>query len=145
MVPGLIGPPFPDAAKKGKLVAIASSESPSVPLVVGVCEVDVCGLTRVVGEMGRAVRVVHWVGDEIFNYGGHGGIVPDNIDLPVENGVAEVVEELGGVLLEEKGDGKGKGKEEREEEIRELSTKGSLLWSSSGIFWKSDKPHVCRG
>lgn len=137
MIPGLIGPPFPTGANKGKLVGIATSESPTVAMAVGVCDVDVCGLSKVVGERGRAVRIVHWVGDEIFNYGGHPGFVPESVEMPVAAGdvdVEEAAEELGGVSLEgydggEKKNERGKGKEKMEEggeEIRELSTRGSL-------------------
>lgn len=133
MIPGLIGPPFPIGATKGRLVAIASSESPTVPLVVGVCEVDVSGLSRVVGEKGKAVRVVHWVGDEIFNHGGAGGKIPESLESG--DGVDEAAEELGGVSLKNKTDeDKGKGKEDAEadtggEPIRELTTKGSFVFS----------------
>lgn len=133
MIPGLIGPPFPTGATKGRLVAIASSESPTVPLVVGVCEINVSGLTRVVGEKGKAVRVVHWVGDEIFNYGGTGGKIPENLEWRDE--VSEAAKELRGVSLEskpEEGKGKGRGEESTEvdtgrEAIRELTTKGSFF------------------
>lgn len=137
MIPGLIGPPFPAGATKGKLVGIATSESPTVAVAVGICDVDVCGLSKVVGERGRAVRIVHWVGDEIFNYGGHPGFVPESVEMPVaaEDGdVREVAEELGGVSLDGYDDAgekeeKGKAKANSEdggEKIRELSTGGSL-------------------
>lgn len=133
MIPGLIGPPFPAGATKGRLVAIASSESPTVPLVVGVCEINVSGLTRVVGEKGKAVRVVHWVGDEIFNNGGTGGKIPESLEWSDE--VSKATKGLGDLSLENKPEediekGKGKGKEEAdagEEAIRELTTKGSFL------------------
>lgn len=131
MIPGLIGPPFPVGATKGRLVAIASSESPTVPLVVGVCEVNVSGLTKVVGEEGKAVRVVHWVGDEIFNYGGAGGKIPESLEWPTGGQeVSETTKGLEDIGLEDK-DEEGKGKEKQgveentgEEEIRELTTKG---------------------
>lgn len=133
MIPGLIGPPFPAGATKGRLVAIASSESPTVPLVVGVCEINVSGLTRVVGEKGKAVRVVHWVGDEIFNNGGAGGKIPESLEWGDE--VSKAAKGLGDLSLENKPEedrGKGKGKEGTEadtgeEAIRELTTKGSFL------------------
>lgn len=133
MTPGLIGPPFPASAKKGRLVAIANSESPTVPLVVGVCEIDVNGLTKVVGEKGKAVRVVHWVGDEIFNHGGAGSKIPDSLELPTGgNEVTEAAKKLENISLEDTTPGeKGKRKEDTEgatgeEEIRELTTKGSF-------------------
>lgn len=113
------------------MVAIASSESPTVPLVVGVCEINVSGLTRVVGEKGKAVRVVHWVGDEIFNYGGAGGKIPETLEWSDE--VGEAAKELGGVsLANSPEEDKGKGEESTEANtggsaIRELTTKGSFF------------------
>ncbi|KAI9803991.1 MAG: hypothetical protein M1833_000272 [Piccolia ochrophora] len=79
MTPGLIDrPPFPPTATKSSLVAIADDENPTVPLVVGVCEIDVSGLRVVRGEKGKAVRGMHWAGDEIWDWstGGMGGVVP---------------------------------------------------------------------
>lgn len=131
MIPGLIGPPFPAGAAKGRLVAIASSESPTVPLVVGVCEINVSGLTRVVGEKGKAVRVVHWVGDEIFNNGGAGGKIPEGLEWGAK--VDKAAKELEDISLENKPEkDKGKGKENTEvetggEAIRELTTKGTFF------------------
>ena len=67
MTPGLArGPPFPKGATKGSTVAIASIEIPSVPLVVGSCEIDVCALVEVQGVKGHAVRSLHWTGDELW-------------------------------------------------------------------------------
>ena len=69
MTPGLtLGPPFPVKATKGAIVAIASYENPSVPVVVGECEIDVAGLTSVRGSKGHAVRGLHWHGDEIWSW-----------------------------------------------------------------------------
>ncbi|KAH0558691.1 hypothetical protein GP486_004660 [Trichoglossum hirsutum] len=76
MTPGLaLGPPFPTAATKGSIVAVASLSTPSVPMVVGVCEIDVGELKAVAGEKGKAVRGVHWEGDELWAWssGGKGG------------------------------------------------------------------------
>ena len=85
MVPGLIGPPFPTAATCGALVGIAGSDRPSVPIAVGVCDLDVSALAKAVGERGRAVRVLHWVGDEIYRLGGHPpGRLPDTLDVVEE-------------------------------------------------------------
>lgn len=112
-------------------MAIASSESPTVPLVVGVCEINVSGLTRVVGEKGKAVRVVHWVGDEIFNNGGAGGKIPEGLEWSIE--VSKAAKKLECVSLESNlEEDKGKGKENTEvdtggEAIRELTTKGSYF------------------
>lgn len=74
--PGLArGPPFPPKAVKGAVVAVASYESPTVPLVVGICEIDVAALTEVQGQKGHAVRPIHSEGDEAWAWspGGHGG------------------------------------------------------------------------
>lgn len=70
MTPGLArGPPFPSRAIKDSIVAIASLERPSVPRVVGVCEIDVSSLQQVQGAKGHAVRGYHWDGDEIWAWG----------------------------------------------------------------------------
>jgi translation initiation factor 2D len=75
MTPGLAGgPPFPARAKKGAVVAISSTESPSVPVAVGWCEIDVSALEKVQGAKGHAVRTMHWVGDEAWNYGATGKV-----------------------------------------------------------------------
>ena len=70
MIPGLTrGPPFPSSAKKDAIVAVASDERPSVPIWVGVCDIDVSQLQNARGEKGKAVRGIHWVGDEIWIWG----------------------------------------------------------------------------
>lgn len=67
MTPGLAnGPPFPECAVKGAIVAVASLDRPTVPLFVGVCEIDVAALGEVRGAKGHAVRGVHWEGDELW-------------------------------------------------------------------------------
>ncbi|KAF2420016.1 eukaryotic translation initiation factor SUI1 family protein [Tothia fuscella] len=79
MTPGLYGgPPFPEKAKKGAIVAISSAENPSVPLVVGSCEIDVNKLQSVQGAKGIAVHTVHWSGDELWawNPTGNSGVEP---------------------------------------------------------------------
>lgn len=84
MIPGIQrGPPFPAKAKKDALVAIASLEQPSVPMVVGICEIDVASLQQVQGAKGHAVRGEHWDGDEIWAWssgGKAGGSAPEKID-----------------------------------------------------------------
>lgn len=83
MTPGLArGPPFPSKATKDAIVAIASLEDATVPMVVGVCEIDVSALQQVQGSKGHAVRGVHWAGDEIWAWstsGKPGGKAPDHI------------------------------------------------------------------
>lgn len=67
MTPGLTrGPPFPSKATKGSVVAIAALEKPSVPMVVGICEIDVACLEKAQGVKGQAVSSEHWAGDELW-------------------------------------------------------------------------------
>ena len=83
MTPGLArGPPFPVTASKGAIVAVAGLEKPSVPLVVGICEIDVASLQQVQGTKGHAVRGEHWDGDELWAWspvGKPGGTAPENV------------------------------------------------------------------
>lgn len=84
MTPGLArGPPFPPKATKDSIVAIASLEKPSVPMVVGVCMIDIASLQKVQGAKGHAVRGEHWDGDEIWAWnqsGKPGENAPGHID-----------------------------------------------------------------
>lgn len=84
MTPGLANrPPFPTKAKKDAVVAIASLDSPSVPVCVGRCEIDVSALGDVVGTKGHAVQTMHWAGDELWAYstsGKSGQSQPEHID-----------------------------------------------------------------
>lgn len=84
MTPGLQrGPPFPSKATKDSIVAVASLEKPSVPLVVGICEIDVASLKQVQGAKGHAVRGEHWDGDEIWSWspaGKPGRSAPEQIE-----------------------------------------------------------------
>lgn len=67
MTPGLANePPFPARAVKGAVVAVASVDKHTVPLFVGVCEIDVSALGEVQGTKGHAVRGLHWEGDELW-------------------------------------------------------------------------------
>ncbi|RHZ64310.1 putative RNA binding protein Ligatin/Tma64 [Aspergillus thermomutatus] len=67
MTPGLADePPFPERAVKGAVVAVAGLNRHTVPLFVGVCEIDIAGLGEVQGTKGHAVRGVHWEGDELW-------------------------------------------------------------------------------
>jgi len=92
MTPGLAGgPPFPEKAKKGAVVAIASTEHPSVPVALGVCEIDVCALQKVQGEKGHAVENLHWAGDEVWGFSPSGRA---GIEAPEEiGGWMKVLEE----------------------------------------------------
>ena len=83
MTPGLAGPPFPSRATKGAVVAVASLEKPTVPMVVGVCEIDISSLQKTQGAKGHAVKGQHWAGDEIWAWsqtGKSGGDAPETIE-----------------------------------------------------------------
>ena len=83
MTPGLAGPPFPSGAVKGAIVAVASLEKPSVPMVVGICEIDVAALQEVRGVKGHAVKSSHWAGDEVWAWslsGKPGGDAPEHTE-----------------------------------------------------------------
>lgn len=127
MTPGLQrGPPFPSKATKDAIVAVASLEKPSVPTVVGICEVDVASLKQVQGAKGHAVRGEHWEGDEIWSWspaGKPGGSAPEQIegwdtntsDAAPSNGVEQLSmedqdedAEEGGVSLDNGADEKEK-------------------------------------
>lgn len=93
MTPGLTGgPPFPSKARQGSIVAIASIDSPSVPLVIGKCEIDVSSLQEVRGVKGHAVENIHWAGDELWSWsatGKPGTRPPGSIDGWLKSGENE--------------------------------------------------------
>ncbi|KAL4934641.1 putative RNA binding protein Ligatin/Tma64 [Aspergillus undulatus] len=67
MTPGLANePPFDERAVKGSVVAVASLDRETVPLFVGICEIDVSALGEVRGTKGHAVRGIQWEGDELW-------------------------------------------------------------------------------
>lgn len=106
MTPGLArGPPFPSKATKGAVVAIASLEKPSVPVVVGVCEIDVSKLQGVQGAKGHAVRGEHWDGDEIWAWsssGKPGASAPDKIvGWDIDSGHADLSEGVGHLAVDD--------------------------------------------
>ncbi|KIX94130.1 uncharacterized protein Z520_10156 [Fonsecaea multimorphosa CBS 102226] len=84
MTPGLVGgPPWPEAAKPGSVVAVAGLKKPTVPLWVGTCKIDISSLGKVQGAKGAAVEGVHWEGDEIWSwsqFGSGGRAAPETID-----------------------------------------------------------------
>ena len=100
MTPGLAGgPPWPDGAKQGSVVAVAGLGNESVPVFVGVCKIDISSLGRVQGTKGAAVEGVTWYGDEIWNWSqtsSGGRQAPTRIEGwdAVVNGLAEDVDKL---------------------------------------------------
>ena len=118
MTPGLFGgPPWPEKAKQGAIVAVASLERDTVPVWIGSCKIDVSALGRVQGMKGVAVEGIHWRGDELWNWSqtGSGGRAPplaiegwrsvdsalandiDGVDLDDED--EDAAQEDGGVSL----------------------------------------------
>ncbi|KAG7892158.1 hypothetical protein KL908_003763 [Ogataea polymorpha] len=65
MLPGTI-PPFPEGAKQGKVVAVGDYKKPNVAVAVGYCQMDLGGVTDVVGSHGVAVEIVHVYQDWLF-------------------------------------------------------------------------------
>ncbi|KZF20737.1 RNA binding protein-like protein Ligatin/Tma64 [Xylona heveae TC161] len=113
MTPGLTrGPPFPTNATKGAVVAIASHENPTVPLAVGVCEIDVSSLQKARGEKGKAVHPVQWEGDEIWAWnpdGKAGRAAPNSLDGWAVTGAddSDLEEELGELSISDEEEGAG--------------------------------------
>ncbi|KAM0713783.1 hypothetical protein Q7P37_010745 [Cladosporium fusiforme] len=111
MTPGLAGgPPFPEQAKQGAVVAIASTDSPTVPVAVGVCKIDVSALQQVQGARGHAVETLHWYGDEVWSYSTSsrpGQQAPEEIEgwarVLETRGLTEKVEALGVEDLDDEG------------------------------------------
>ncbi|KAG8526381.1 uncharacterized protein KY384_000375 [Bacidia gigantensis] len=96
MTPGLAnGPPFPSRATRDAVVAVASLERPSVPIAIGVCEIDIAVLGNVQGAKGHAVRTEHWEGDELWAWstsGKPGAPPPEHIDGWLEKDKTESLE-----------------------------------------------------
>ncbi|CEO58867.1 Putative Filamentous baseplate protein Ligatin [Penicillium brasilianum] len=110
MTPGLANePPFPERAVKGAVVAVAGLDKHTVPLFVGVCEIDVSALGEVQGTKGHAVRGLHWEGDELWAWSSSsrpGRPAPEYLKGwdEEEDDTEEVEEAVGGLTLEEKSD-----------------------------------------
>lgn len=139
MTPGLANePPFPERAVKGAVAAAASMDRHTVPLFVGVCEIDVANLREVQGTKGRAVRGLHWEGDELWAWSSSsrpGQPAPEFIEgwdvegEEVGEGIGQGVDEL---TLEDRGDAQeveddGEPAEEPPEEEKEPTTKGKSI------------------
>lgn len=105
MTPGLAnGPPFPSGAVKGAAVAVASLDTPTVPVFVGVCEIDVSALGEVQGTKGHAVRGLHWEGDELWAWSSSsrpGQPSPEYLEGWDEERIKDVEEGVGELTLKE--------------------------------------------
>lgn len=97
MLPGTV-PPFDVRATKGKIVAIADTENPTVPKAIGRCKLNLKDYTRVIGMKGIAADIIHCIDDELCN-------LNDLIDIPVpeelEIKIPEPPREQEAQLLEE--------------------------------------------
>ncbi|KAL4943180.1 hypothetical protein BDV06DRAFT_190656 [Aspergillus oleicola] len=110
MTPGLANePPFDARAVKGAVVAVASLDRETVPLFVGVCEIDVSALGEVQGTKGHAVRGIQWEGDELWAWSPSsrpGVSAPEYLEgwdeEIVEADSGELVEAVEGLELENK-------------------------------------------
>jgi translation initiation factor 2D len=159
MTPGLYGgPPFPAKAKEGSIVAISSAENPSVPLVVGYCEIDVSALQQVQGVKGHAVRTMHWSGDELWSWnatGNPGSAPPKHLDGWLVDdahldGLANQTKQI--ALKEDEGENNGGVSLEaqvqehsndhhadmEDEEVREMTTKGEIANPHFKCDWPND-------
>ncbi|KAJ5627848.1 hypothetical protein N7490_010076 [Penicillium lividum] len=105
MTPGLANePPFPQQAVQGSVVAVAGLEKHSVPLFVGLCEIDVSALGEVQGTKGVAVRGLHWEGDELWAWSSSsrpGRPAPEYLEGWDEEAEDKVEEAVADLTLEE--------------------------------------------
>lgn len=139
MTPGLANdPPFPERAVKDAVIAVASLDRHTVPLFVGVCEIDISALGEVQGTKGHAVRGLHWEGDELWAWSSSsrpGRPAPEYLEGWDGEETGEVEEGVGELTLEEKDgvptDGNADealdevpAAEEPAVEVKEPSTKG---------------------
>jgi translation initiation factor 2D len=147
MTPGLANePPFPERAVKGAVVAVSSLDRETVPLFVGICEIDVSALGEVQGTKGHAVRGIQWEGDELWAWSPSlrpGVAAPEYIqgwdeeEVSEEAEVGEVEEGVQGLALEAQGQEAGEvqtGEPAEEEAIedpvveeKEPTTKGTSI------------------
>lgn len=139
MTPGLANePPFPERAVKGAVAAVASLDRHTVPLFVGVCEIDVSALGKVQGSKGHAIRGLHWEGDELWAWSSSsrpGRPAPEYLKGWDDDEVDEVNEGLEELNLEEEKESPAgadvdadvdNGVEETEEPEKEPTTKGTV-------------------
>ncbi|KAF3283129.1 hypothetical protein TWF970_001114 [Orbilia oligospora] len=105
MMPGVFGVSRPGGdggVKAGEIVGVADYKKENVVLAVGVAETDIeSGGGR--GGKGKAVRVLHWVGDELWGLGGSGVNPPEILEVATTTAAdvaGEVEGQDGGVSLE---------------------------------------------
>ncbi|KAJ5578114.1 uncharacterized protein N7459_007078 [Penicillium hispanicum] len=108
MTPGLANdPPFPERAVKDSVVAVASLDRETVPLFVGICEIDISKLGEVQGTKGHAVRGLHWEGDELWAWSSSsrpGRPAPEYLEGWDDEETEEIEEAVGELTLEGKED-----------------------------------------
>ncbi|KAJ6256532.1 hypothetical protein Dda_8394 [Drechslerella dactyloides] len=104
MMPGVVGVvrrQSDDGVQQGALVGVADYKKENVVLAVGIAEANIPA-SGGRGGKGKAVRILHWVGDELWALGG-GLTPPERLAVSWgDGGVSEQVggEEAGGVPLE---------------------------------------------
>ncbi|KAK6497079.1 hypothetical protein TWF506_004561 [Arthrobotrys conoides] len=105
MMPGVFGvrrAGSDGGVKAGEIVGVADYKKENVVLAVGVAETDIdSGGGR--GGKGKAVRVLHWVGDELWGLGGSGVNPPEILEIATAAPADVTGEEQGqdgGVSLE---------------------------------------------
>ncbi|KAJ5728904.1 uncharacterized protein N7483_003412 [Penicillium malachiteum] len=105
MTPGLANdPPFPQRAVKDAVVAVASLDNHTVPLFVGICEIDISALGDVRGSKGHAVRGLHWEGDELWAWSSSsrpGRPAPEYLQGWDDEALDEVEEAVGELKLDD--------------------------------------------
>ncbi|AMD18925.1 HBR024Cp [Eremothecium sinecaudum] len=102
MLPGTI-PPFPPSCIKGALVGVASSNHPGVIKAVGECEMDLEGITKVIGTNGVAVKIYHTIDDGISQ------VFKINFDPPNELSVTRNCENVAVLDCIQDGDSANEG------------------------------------
>ena len=116
MTPGLANePPFPEKAVKGAVVAVASVDRHTVPLFVGICEIDVSALGEVQGTKGHAVRGLHWEGDELWAWSSAsrpGRPAPEYLEGWDEDETDDVEEGMEDLAIDDDGEGPAEDIEE---------------------------------
>ncbi|KAA8651855.1 hypothetical protein EYZ11_006217 [Aspergillus tanneri] len=129
MTPGLANePPFPQRAVKGAVVAVAGLDRHTVPLFLGICEIDISALGEVQGTKGHAVRGLHWEGDELWAWSSSsrpGQPAPEYLEGWDEDAsdrgeqVGDIAEGVDELALAEKETSQTEGQEEPVGEVRE--------------------------